>query len=329
MIKHIPPLLLLLGFSLFSQAQTTVNLDIKHKFEKSSFSTGQVYIDGNNRVLQIDRVQYYISNILLTHDAGQLTPLNDLFLLVDGTQRTYTLGTVAQPIEALENIEFDLGIDASINQTTPVDYVSSHALAPKVPTMYSDNQNSYIFIVLEGKIDTDNDNNPDQAFSLRVTNSQLLQHVSLESNRNVNDNNTLTIELQANVANWLEDIGLDTVGTQENDSDINATVMENTTDYTVFTSPAATSVQALVSPQNHIYVDGRLPQRPTIYYKFYTGEQVDMTITNVTGTYFIQRFGLSPEGDFFMNDDLASGIYIVVFTSPRGIRQCKKFVINR
>jgi hypothetical protein len=54
-----------------------------------------------------------------------------------------------------------------------------------------------------------------------------------------------------------------------------------------------------------------------------------MTITNVTGTYFIQRFELSPEGDFYMDTDLAGGIYIVVFTSPKGIRQCKKFTIIR
>jgi len=318
---------LLIGGSYFSTlvAQTSVELSIQHKFDNSNFATEQPYVDENNRIVLINKLQYHISNIELLHDRGISTVLNDSYILVDGEQETYNLGTIPENIQEFEQINFNLGIDAFANSSTPASYHTGHALADM--SAYSTQEQSYIFITIEGMVDTDNNNIPDKAFSLRATGDQLLREVSVQSPSN-SENNALKIQVTANVANWLKDIDLEQVGAQENSSFTNEQLCDNTNDKSVFSKFATTNITTLVSPQNHIHIDSRLFNAPTIHYKFYTTELLDMTITNASGSYFIQRFDLEPDGDFYISDNLASGLYIVVFTSPKGIRQCKRFVVR-
>ncbi len=310
------------------EAQTAIQLNIDHRFSKSTFAIGQLYVNNSGQVLQIDRVQYYISNVELTHDGGQLTRLPNQYFLLNGQKGNYDLGTSPIPINALENIAFDLGIDFSSNQTTPSDYPNGHALGLQSQPMYSTSQNSYIFVALEGMIDSDQDNIPDLPFRFLPADNQMLENVSIETEASTS-NGILQINLMADISKWIGEIDLVTMGQASNTTLEEMTLMENTNDFTVFSSTSTTSVTTLVSPKNHIHVDTRLHHTPTIHYKFYTGEQIDMTITNVTGTYFIQLFELNPEGNFYLDDDLASGIYIVIFTSPKGIRQAKRFIVSK
>lgn len=307
------------------QAQTDVELNIQHKFGKSNYTPNQPYVDDENRVILIHRIQYYLSNIELTHDGGQLVSINKQHILMDGEISSYNLGTVSTEIQQLEALNLDLGVDPSLNSSRPVQHPVGHPLAEN--SMYSDPQQSYIFLTIEGMIDTDGDQTPDKPFSFRATGDQLLRNMTIQATTSRNGAG-LKINLVANIANWLKGIDLEFVGNQENGDTDNETLCDNTDDHTVFYHVATTSVNALVSPQNQINIDSRLSLAPTIYYNFYTIEQLDMTITNVNGTYFIQRTNLDPQGDFYLDNDLASGIYIVIFTTPKGIRQCKRFVVQ-
>ncbi len=306
-------------------AQTTVELNIQHKFEKSTFVAGQPYMDNNGRAILISNIQYYLSDIELVYDGGQTVSIDNQHFLMAGETSSYNLGTVSADIQELEKINFNLGVAAAANLNTPAAYTPGHPLAAQ--DMYSNSEQSYIFIAIEGMIDSDQDQIPDKPFSLRATGDQLLRQISTDAPTPSTDN-SLKINLIANISNWLKDIDLELVGMQENGATENETVCDNTAYHTVFSHIATTNVTTIVSPQNHIYIDSRLSYAPTIHYKFYTLEQLDMTITNINGTYFIQRFDLNPDGDFFMDDDLASGIYIVIFTTPKGVRQSKRFVIR-
>lgn len=307
------------------QAQTDIELNVQHKFGNSNYTPNQPYVDDENRVILITRIQYYLSNIELTHDGGQSVLVNTQHILMDGETSVYNLGTISPEIQQLEGLNLDLGVDPSLNTSRPVNHPLGHALADN--SMYSNDQQSYIFLAIEGMIDTDGDQTPDKAFSFHATGDQLLRNVTVEASAN-RDGAEIKINLVANIANWLKDIDLEFVGNQENSGTDNEKLCDNTDEHSVFYNVATTSVNTLVSPQNQINVDSRLSIAPTIYYNFYTVEQLDMTITNVTGTYFIQRSNLNPQGDFYMDSDLASGIYIVIFTTPKGIRQCKRFVVR-
>jgi hypothetical protein len=307
------------------QAQTDVELNIQHKFGKSNYTPNQPYVDDENRVILITRIQYYLSNIELTHDGGQSVLVNKQHILMDGETGVYNLGTVSPEIQQLEALNLDLGVDPNLNSSRPINHPVGHPLAES--SMYSDNQQSYIFLAIEGMIDTDGDQTPDKPFSFHATGDQLLRNMTIQATT-VRNGTGIKISLVANIANWLEEIDLEFVGNQENSNADNEKLCDNTDDRSVFYNVATTSVNTLVSPQNQINVDARLSIAPTIYYNFYTVEQLDMTITNVNGSYFIQRSNLDPQGDFYMDNDLASGIYIVIFTTPKGIRQCQRFIIR-
>ena len=183
---------LLCCWTILGVAQTTLELNIQHKYEKSTFASGQPYMDANNNVVKISQIQYYLSGIELTHDGGQLTALSNKYVLVDGTQGNYELGTINSTITSLENIQFDLGVDVNTNITHPSDYVVGSPLAEL--GMYSTNENSYVFLMIEGLVDTDGDNVADQPFVFRATAAQLLRTVSVEVQTNAN-NNVLQINL--------------------------------------------------------------------------------------------------------------------------------------
>jgi len=318
-------LLLFLCFYGGLHAQTDIELNIQHKLGKSNYIPNQPYVDDENRVILINRIQYYFSNIELIHDGGQSTFINNQHVLLDGETSIYNLGTVNSEIQQLEVFNLDLGVDPNFNNSRPVNHPTEHPLAEN--SMYSDNQQSYIFLAIEGMIDTDGDQTPDKPFSFHATGDQLLRSMSIETNTSRNGNG-LKINLVANITNWLKEIDLEFVGSQENSDIDNETLCDNTNAHKVFYNVATTSVNTLVSPQNQINVDSRLSIAPTIYYNFYTLEQLDMIITNVNGTYFIQRSNLDPQGDFYMDNDLASGIYIVIFSTPKGIRQSKRFIVS-
>ncbi len=307
-------------------AQTTIQLHIEHQFDKTSFVAAQTYLTDNGQAVQINSVQYYLSNLELLHDGGQLLDFSSQYLLVDSKQTDYELGNTMVSIAALENITFDLGVDTNTNQTRPSDYAATHALANT--NMYAADDNSYVLIAIRGLVDSDGDEVPDLPFEIAVTGNQLQEKVSLETELTTTTD-ILHINLTANISKWLTGVDLVNLTTQQNQAADWLTLMENTTTYGVFSSTATTSVTTLVSPKNHIHVDARLQYAATIYYKFYTGEQLDMTITNITGTYMVHKSQLSPEGNFYLEDNLAAGIYIVIFTSPKGIRQSKRFIISQ
>jgi len=317
--------LLFLSFSWALHAQTEIELNIQHKFEKSEYLPNQPYVDEENRVILITRIEYYLSNIELTHDRGQSVLIQQQHLLMDGETAVYHLGTVSSDIQQLEALSFDLGVDPNLNNSRPINHPSGHVLAEN--RMYSEDQQSYIFVAIEGMVDTDGDQTPDKPFSFHATGDQLFRNLTIQVATSKSATG-LKINLVANIANWLKDIDLEFTGYQENSDTDNEKLCNNTDDHSVFYHVATTSVPTLVSPQNQINVDSRLSIAPTIYYHFHTIEQLEMTITNMNGTYFIQRSNLAPQGDFYLDNDLASGVYIVIFTTAKGIRQYQRFIIR-
>lgn len=318
--------ILLFGRSI-SWAQTPVSLELNHKIEKSTYTPGQVYMDNDNRTIRIDRVAYYLSNFNLIYNGGLRQTLSADPLLIDGSAKsTYPLGQLNTNSSSLslEELQFDLGLPYVYNSQHPDDHLSSSPLGNQ--QMYDETEQSYIFAILEGAVDTDGDQIPDFPFSIQASGDQFLRMVTVSSSINT-ENNSLRIRLTCNIANWLKDMDLELIGVQQNNSFDVTQLCDNTMDRSVFSSIKTTSVGTIASPENHIYIDTRL-SHPTIHYEFHTLELLDMTITNVSGNYFIQRSELTPNGDFYLDENLAAGMYLVIFTSPKGIRQCKRFVIR-
>ena len=69
------------------QAQTKVELNISHLFGHQPFAPENVGINDLNTPFKIERLEYYISDIILVHDGGVETKVPDYWILADISKR--------------------------------------------------------------------------------------------------------------------------------------------------------------------------------------------------------------------------------------------------
>ena len=130
-------------------SQTEVVLQINHKMNGSPFVLDQTY-EVDSSQLQINRLQYYMCDFVVTHDGGQETTLNDTYILVDaGLDGLHSLGQ--WDIESIEALSFGIGVDSEHNVgLDPTTYPLGHPLGPVHPSMHWGWAAGYRFLALEG-----------------------------------------------------------------------------------------------------------------------------------------------------------------------------------
>lgn len=135
------------------QAQQNVSLKINHNLGSSAFALNQTTTNNLGNSFTVTRLQYYISEIKLTHDGGMITNVPNTYILVDATTTTnVALGSFN--ITNLESISFGIGVEAPINNADPNLQPSSHPLAPKSPSMHWGWSAGYRFVAIEGNTGT-------------------------------------------------------------------------------------------------------------------------------------------------------------------------------
>ena len=149
-MKKIILITTVLGLALTAAAQTDVKLTVNHLLGSSSFSYN---LDSENDMghdFEIQRLEYYISGISITHDGGMVTNASDVYILQRANKRdTILLGNFN--ITTVESINFSIGVDPSVNNGDPSQWSASHALSPKNPSMHWGWSAGYRFVALEGK----------------------------------------------------------------------------------------------------------------------------------------------------------------------------------
>ncbi|MBL4709117.1 MAG: T9SS type A sorting domain-containing protein [Flavobacteriales bacterium] len=136
-----------------SQAQQNVSLKINHQLDTSAFVFNQVASNNLGNSFTITRLQYYISEIKLTHDGGLVTNVPSTYILVDAATTTnVALGSFN--ITSLEGISFGIGVEAPMNNADPSLHAATHPLAPKSPSMHWGWTSGYRFVAIEGNTGT-------------------------------------------------------------------------------------------------------------------------------------------------------------------------------
>lgn len=132
-----------------SQAQNEVVLQIHHLFNDEPLVVGQVYSVQDTEV-RVDRLEYYLCDFVITHDGGQETALEEVYVLADvNDDGAYSLGE--WDVDQVEGISFGVGVDADHNVgIDPSTYPGGHPLAPQMPSMHWGWASGYRFLALEG-----------------------------------------------------------------------------------------------------------------------------------------------------------------------------------
>jgi len=142
-------LALLFGYTAF--AQNTVNLEIKHMMNHEDLIFGELGYTVDKAPFSITRLQYYFSQVSITHDGGQTTDLDSIWVLVN-TNGPTNIDLGSQAITSVESVSFYIGVESSVNHLNPTIWPSGHPLALKSPSMHWGWASGYRFVAMEGKV---------------------------------------------------------------------------------------------------------------------------------------------------------------------------------
>jgi hypothetical protein len=134
-------------------AQTDVKLTINHLLGSTPFAFNSEAENDLGDKVKLQRLEYYISGISITHDGGTVTDASDVYILVKANKiDTIELGNF--DITNVESINFSVGVDPGVNNGDPAAWASFHPLAPKSPSMHWGWASGYRFVAIEGKSGT-------------------------------------------------------------------------------------------------------------------------------------------------------------------------------
>ena len=303
-------ILYLLLFSCLSlSAQKEIVLRLNHTLNDSTFSYNESFeVDGNQNIYT--RLQYYLSGFEVEHDAGQLTFLNNSYVLASGHITNYYLGSYN--ISSVESISFDVGVDQIANSGNTTNHSAQHPLGPKSPPMDWGWPSGYFFVVTNGLNDANNDNMPETPFELHALGDQMLSHIDQININPTNSNDTIYINLKVNAEKFLSGLSLSTVGIDHSSSANNLLMCNNSYLMNVFEAGnITTNIIKKSDLNNYIFIDYTLPFAPTINYHFDSNKKTNLTITDINGRIHTKEINLLNEGSYFPLKELSTGIYIV------------------
>lgn len=140
----------LLLTTLSALAQNTIKLNINHKLGVNTFSVNQTATNNLGHTFNLNRMQYYMSGFVITHDGAQTTTLTGVYALVDAAAPAQIdLGSYPS-ITNVEAIKFSIGVNTPENNADPSLWPVNHPLSPKSPSMHWGWSSGYFFIALGG-----------------------------------------------------------------------------------------------------------------------------------------------------------------------------------
>jgi hypothetical protein len=138
--------------SLPANKGSSIRLYIRDVIAGADLNYDSIYHDTTSRAYKIIDFRYYISNIrAIRHDEVE-QPVACAAILVDPGRRMYDLGSL--PEGAYKGLRFIIGLDSAVNHGDPTVFEPGHPLAIKTPSMHWDWNSGYLFMKIEGKVDT-------------------------------------------------------------------------------------------------------------------------------------------------------------------------------
>jgi hypothetical protein len=135
--------------------------------------------DASGRNIELDTAQFYISGITLKKADGTSLVVSKVYILKSIGKEDYMIGNV--PAGNYTAVAFNVGIDAATNATLPSSYAATSVLSPQKPSMWFNSSQGYIFMNIQGRVDTSakNDHSVNFPISYKIGGNDLLKTVNL------------------------------------------------------------------------------------------------------------------------------------------------------
>ena len=148
-MKNILPVVFALIFSFSAYSQSDVYLKINHLLGTSPFAFNTIVSNNLGHNFDVNRMEYYISSISISHDGGTITNISDTWILANASSPVYEL-LGNYNIITIESISFSIGVETPENHNDPSLLAASSPLAPKSPSMHWGWSPGYRFVAMEG-----------------------------------------------------------------------------------------------------------------------------------------------------------------------------------
>ena len=162
-------------------------------------------IQSQDYSFRLEKIKFYISNIQLkSSDENKF--LNEVHIYDIDNPNSKSL--VFDLEEGTYNsLCFDLGLNSEQNNTTPANYDVNHPLGLNQNTFWAMEPSSYIFVMIEGKMDTlvGNDYYP---LTYHLAHSDLLRNVALDKAINISQDNLSTNQVDIDVSKIFDSVDL-------------------------------------------------------------------------------------------------------------------------
>lgn len=145
-----------------SSSSESLSLAFTPSVGGSNFSFGATYTTTGGVRYNLSMYRFYVSNINLIKEDGSNYPITGKYLLVQPNVPTYDLGKV--PVGNYKGLTFDVGIDSLTNHADPTKYDVGNPLAIQSPAIHWSWNTGYIFMMVEGTVDTTVAQNDVQTF---------------------------------------------------------------------------------------------------------------------------------------------------------------------
>ncbi len=314
-------LFLVISGGLFAQSNVILKMD--QKLGEQPFALNQTVESELGYFFNMTRLQYYISEIVLTHDGGQVTPITDLYLLVTpSTDNEFPLGHL--DITNIENIQFSIGVDQAHNHLDPASYDNSHPLAPQNPSMHWGWASGYRFIAIDGLAGEDF-NALNNIYEIHTVDDANYYTVNLDLSGQTIDND-IFINVDADYAQFLKGIDVSAGVISHASTGPSRSIVNNLRN--VFSAGATT---AIVAPD----VTGIFKAFPNpskgdlnINYDFPGYGELQVSITDLSGRSLLnKKLDIQRKAEFIPTH-LNSGIYILQVYNAERILAIDKIVVE-
>ena len=297
-----------------SYGQTTVAIHMTDKLGDQPFFYNSSIEMGDDYYIQVSRLQYYVSEIKLIHDGGQVTPATDLhFLFSPSRDSILDLGIFT--IEDLEKIEFSIGVDQAHNHLDPATYPTEHPLAPKNPSMHWGWSAGYRFVAFEGYSGNNGVNFPDN-YQIHTVGDENYRTVTLNVDE-VMDADTMIIPITADYKHLLD--GINVLGglISHTIDGASKTIVNNMRDY-VFTGAQTSSAVELKDIGTIDLGPNPAIDHVTMTYDFPGINNLTLIISDLCGRVVSKREMVESTGSATIYFNLVPGLYL--FTMQDGNR---------
>lgn len=113
------------------------------------------------------------------------------------------------PTGDYQAIRFKVGIAGTTNRIDPSQVPSIHPLAKQTDLNNHWNWNAgYLFLRIDGQVDTDNNAIPDDKWAVHLGTEQFLREVTLTQNFTLQKDSPFTLDISVNYADFLKDVDL-------------------------------------------------------------------------------------------------------------------------